>query len=308
MPRSKRTASRRGQPTVGQIGLGIMGSAFSKHLLAAGYRVVGYDIARAKVDALARRGGQRAGSCAEVAAGAPIIITSLPSVAAFEVAMFGPDGIANGAKRGTIVIEASTLPLEVKMDGWRRMAQQGVTVLDCPISGTGAQAAAKDIVVYASGERRVFGSCRKVFAGFARAAYYCGEFGAGSKLKFVANLLVTIHNVSAAEAMVLGKKAGIDLRLLYDVVRDGAGTSRMFEVRGPLMIADHYLPATMKTELYQKDIDIIRGFALKLGCPTPLFDASQQLYTAARAQGRAKQDTASVFAVLSQMANLKTRR
>jgi hypothetical protein len=125
-------------------------------------------------------------------------------------------------------------------------------MLDCPISGTGAQAAAGDIAIYASGDRRAFNRCQAVLNGFSRSTYYCGEFGVGSKLKFVANLLVTIHNLSTAEAMVVGEKAGLDLDLLYRVIGDGAGSSRMFQVRGPLMVAGRYLPAHMKSKIYQK--------------------------------------------------------
>ena len=196
------------------------------------------------------------------------------------------------------------MTLELKERIRRALARKGVEVLDCPISGTGAQAAAKDIAVYASGSRRAYNRSRAVFEGFARSNYYCGAYGTGSKLKFVANLLVTIHNLSTAEAMVVGEKAGIDLDLLYRVIADGAGTSRMFEVRGPMMVARRYLPPHMRAEIYQKDIDIIGEFAAKLHCPTPLFDASRALYSAALAQGRDKQDTAAVCAVLKEMAGL----
>jgi 3-hydroxyisobutyrate dehydrogenase-like beta-hydroxyacid dehydrogenase len=182
-----------------------------------------------------------------------------------------------------------------------------VVLLDCPISGTGAQAAAKDIAIYASGERRAFNRCRRVFDGFARSTYYCGEFGIGSKLKFVANLLVTIHNLSAAEAMVVGEKAGVDLGLLYRVISDGAGASRMFQVRGPMMVRGRYLPAHMKSKIYQKDIDIIRAFVRRLKCPTPLFDGSIPYYTAALRQGFGMEDTAAIHSVLRKRAGLRGR-
>jgi 3-hydroxyisobutyrate dehydrogenase-like beta-hydroxyacid dehydrogenase len=295
--------SRRG--TVGQIGLGIMGGAFARHLLAAGFNVVGYDVAPAAVKAFTRAGGRAARSCAEVAARTRILITSLPSPAAMEEAYFGKQGIAAGARPGTIVIEASTMTLELKERLRRRLARKRVTLLDCPISGTGAQAAAKDIAIYASGERRAFNCCRRVFDGFARSTYYCGEFGIGSKLKFVANLLVTIHNLSTAEAMVVGEKAGVDLGLLYRVISDGAGASRMFQVRGPLMVRGRYSPAHMKSKIYQKDIDIIRSFVRRLRCPTPLFDGSLPYYTAALRQGYALEDTASIHAVLRKRAGLR---
>ena len=291
---------KRKQPSamIGVVGLGIMGGAFARHLRAARFNVIGFDLAAARRTALRKLGGVPAASSAEVAATARILITSLPSLAAFEAALFGKTGVAAGARKGTIVIEASTLPLEVKEDARKRLAKCGVILLDCPISGTGAQAAMKDIVVYASGDRRACARCKKVFAGFARNAYYCGAFGAGSKLKFIANLLVTIHNLSTAEAFVLAEKAGVDAGLMYRVIKDGAGTSRMFEVRGPLMAKRNYLPATMKIDVYQKDIAIIRAFAAKLGCPTPLFSLSKRYYDKAYAGGFEKHDTAAVHAVL----------
>jgi 3-hydroxyisobutyrate dehydrogenase-like beta-hydroxyacid dehydrogenase len=301
--RNKRRAGRKG--TVGQVGLGIMGGAFARHLLDAGFNVVGYDVSPAARRALMRLGGRAAQSCAEVATGAQIIITSLPSPAAMEDAYFGKQGIAAGARPGTIVIEASTMTLELKESLRRRLARRKVVLLDCPISGTGAQAAARDIAIYASGDRRAFNRCRRVFDGFARSTYYCGEFGVGSKLKFVANLLVTIHNLSTAEAMVVGEKAGIDLELLYRVIADGAGSSRMFQVRGMMMVRGHYLPPHMKSKIYQKDIDIIRAFVRRLSCPTPLFDGSIPYYTAALRQGWALHDTAAIHSVLRKRAGLR---
>lgn len=294
--------ARSANAIVGQIGLGIMGGAFGKHLRAAGFDVSGYDLDAMRRAALARLGGSAERSIAAVAQRARIIVTSLPSVAAVESAFFGAGGLLECAAGGTIVIETSTLPLEVKIRLWERCGERQITVLDCPISGTGAQAAVKDISVYASGPESAVGKCRDVFEGFARSVHYCGEFGNGSKLKFIANLLVTIHNLSTAEAIVLGRRSGLDLDLLYKVIRDGAGTSRMFEVRAPLMVRRDYRQATMKIDVYQKDIDIIGAYAANLHCPTPLFDASKAFYAAAYAQGRAKEDTAAICAVLESMA------
>ena len=293
---------------VGVVGLGIMGGAFAKHLRAARFSVAGYDVAAARRAALVKLGGSAAESAAEVAEKARILITSLPSLPAFEAALFGKNGIAAGARRGTIVIEASTLPLDVKQDARRRLANSGVILLDCPISGTGAQAAVKDIVIYASGDRQACARCTKVFKGFARNAYYCGDFGTGSKLKFIANLMVTIHNLSTAEAFVLAERAGVDAELMYRVIKDGAGTSRMFEVRGPLMIKANYLPPTMKVDVYQKDIAIIRAFAAKLKCPTPLFTLSKRYYDRAYLGGFDKHDTAAVHAVLRKDARDRRKR
>ncbi len=298
-----RNKARNADPEiVGQVGLGIMGGAYAKHLRAAGFEVAGFDLDPARRAALKRLGGVAEKSIAGVAARANVLISSLPSVAAVDAAFFGPGGILHSGSPGTIVIETSTLPLEVKLDLRDRCAARRITVLDCPISGTGAQAADKDISVYASGPEAAVKKCRAVFEGFARSAHYCGDFGNGSKLKFIANLLVTIHNLSTAEAIVLGRRSGLDLDLLYKVIKDGAGTSRMFEVRAPLMIGRNYARATMKIDVYQKDIDIIGAYASGLHCPTPLFEASKAFYASAYAQGHAKDDTAAICAVLESMA------
>jgi 3-hydroxyisobutyrate dehydrogenase-like beta-hydroxyacid dehydrogenase len=290
------------QAIVGQVGLGIMGGSFARHLLEAKFGVIGFDPDKKARATLVARGGDTAKSAADVGRECEVIVTSLPSIKACEAAFFGADGIAAGARKGTIVIEASTMPIEVKEDIRARCAKLGIIVLDCPISGTGAQAAAKDISVYASGDAKAVKRCAAIFKGFARSMHYCGDFGNGSRLKFIANLMVTIHNVSAAEAMVMGLKSGLDLNLVYKVIKDGAGTSRMFEVRGPMMIKGDYRAATMKCEVYQKDIDIIGAFAAKLNIPVPLFEASKAYYSSALSQGFALQDTAAVCAVLEQMA------
>jgi len=290
---------------VGMIGLGIMGSAISANLLKDGISIVGYDVAEEQVDILAGKGGKKAASPKEVADKTDIVITLLPSVTALDEVVWGKDGILASKHRGLIVVESGTLPLEDKLRAHEALDKAGMVMLDCTLSGTGAQAALKDLAVYGSGDRAAFDACVPVFKGFARSHYYLGEFGNGSKMKYVANLLVAIHNVAAAEAFVLGMKAGLDPELIYKVISDGAGTSRMFEVRGPLMVRGRYDDATMKMDVWQKDLNIISSFAKSINCPTPLLAASAQAYIAAMAQGRDKQDTGSVCAVMEDWANYK---
>jgi len=285
-----------------------MGGAFARHLLADGFAVTGFDIAAKPRAALKKLGGSPVASISVVCGQCTILVTSLPSLAAVDAVFFGKGGIVATAKRGTVLIETSTLPLSKKHEIRERCAAKGITVLDCPVSGTGAQAANRDIAIYASGDRGAYDKAEAALKGFSRSVYYCGEFGNGSKLKYVANLLVTIHNLSTAEAMVLGLKSGLDLNLLYKVIKDGAGNSRMFEVRGPLMIKGDYSQATMKIDVYKKDIDIIEEFAADLHCPVPLFEASKPFYAAAHAQGRALEDTAAVCAVLEQMAGVTRKK
>ena len=178
------------------------------------------------------------------------------------------------------------------------MRAAGTTLLDCPLSGTGAQARAGELVVIASGNRAAYRRAAPVLDGFARTRHYVGAFGTGSKFKFVANLLVAIHNVAAAEALVLAMKAGLDPALVLKVVREGAGSSRVLQLRGPMMVKGNYSPATMTLGVWQKDMTIIAEFARAVGCPTPLFAATVPIYAAAIAMGRESEDTAAVCAVL----------
>jgi L-threonate 2-dehydrogenase len=181
----------------------------------------------------------------------------------------------------------------------------GHIMLDCPISGTGAQAKVKDIVVYASGDAKTIRRLKPMFAAFSRGVHELGAFGDASRMKYVANLLVAIHNVASAEAMVLGMKAGLDPKAIYDTIRTGAGNSRVFELRGPKMATGRYDDATMKLDVWQKDMAVIGDFARVIDCPTPLFSATQPIYDAALQAGHALHDTAAVCAVLEKMAGVK---
>jgi 3-hydroxyisobutyrate dehydrogenase-like beta-hydroxyacid dehydrogenase len=194
------------------------------------------------------------------------------------------------------------------MKAERALHTHGHIMLDCPVSGTGAQARTKDLVVYASGDSAAIRKLRPLFAGFSRAAHDLGAFGNGSRMKYVANLLVAIHNVASAEAMVLGLKAGLDPQTIFDMVTTGAGNSRVFELRAPMMVKDRYDDATMKISIWQKDLAVIGEFARQLGCPTPLFDATVPIYDKALTSGHGEEDTAAVCAVLEKAARLKRRR
>jgi L-threonate 2-dehydrogenase len=285
------------QPAVGVIGLGIMGSAMASNLLRAGHRVIGYDVLDKRRRALMRAGGEAARSCGAVGAEAGIVICSLPSSAAL---LKTADELGE-TRRPRIAIETSTLPLDVKSLAHKRLAAHGVVLLDCPLSGTGSQAQTGDLVVYASGDRRAYRKVAPVLDAIARAHYHVGPFGNGSKTKFVANLLVAIHNVAAAEALWLAKKAGLDPKLTLKVIAAGAGSSRMLQVRGPLMVKGDYSKALMKLDIWKKDMDIIGAFARECHARTPLFDATKPLYAAATRRGGTR-DTGAVYESLKRKA------
>jgi len=292
--------------TVGLIGLGIMGSAMASHMIAARRSVIGYDIDPDRMRAFTDAGGQGANSPGEVAQRANVVLTVLPGGAILQEVISGDDGLISALNGQLLLADCGTFDLADKERARASLAAAGMQMLDCTISGTGAQARQKDVVVYASGEHEAFDRCTPAFAAFARASHYVGPFGNGSKMKYVANLLVAIHNVATAEAMVLAQRAGLDLQLVYDMIRIGAGTSRMLEVRGPMMVAGRYdQDVTSRIELWQKDMQVIGRYARELDCPVPLFSMCAQLYSAAMAHDLDKLDTAAVCIVLEALAGIR---
>jgi L-threonate 2-dehydrogenase len=281
--------------TVGIIGLGIMGGAIARNLVDRGWRVIGFDTDAARRAELALANVAIAGDAGQVARDAPIVMTSLPTPAAVaDVAL----EIANSGQSPRIVVELSTLSIADKLRFEAILKKAGHIALDCPLSGTGAQAKIRDLVVYASGDGHAIARCAGLFSDFAKQSADLGTFGNGSRMKFVANLLVAIHNVATAEAMILAERAGLDPKMVVDMVGPGAGGSRMFQMRAPMMVEGIYEPATMKVSTWKKDMAIIAEFADDVGCATPLFTLTQPVYTEAMAMGLGDQDTAAVFEVL----------
>lgn len=295
------------RPVVGIVGLGIMGATVSLHLLEQGFTVIGYDILDSACPELTEHGGHKASSPAEVAEQAEIVLTLLPSASAFNDVLFGRHGLAGLSGKERIIVDMSTLDPNTKKEANDRLDASRVTLLDCPISGTGAQAKNKDIVIFGSGPRLAYDRCVPVFQAMSRSQFYLGDFGNGTKMKLIANLLVAIHNVATAEAVVLARKAGIDPDLMIEVVGGGAGGSRMLTLRGPMMSANVYDPASMKLSVWQKDMTIIREFVAGLSSPTLLFDVSDRLYTAANALCSGQEDTAAVCRVIEQMAGMPAK-
>ena len=281
--------------TVGIIGLGIMGGAIARNLVERGWRVIGFDTDAAKRTELAAANVIIADDVAQVTRDAPTIMTSLPTPAAVEKVA---QAIASSEQPPRIVIELSTLALADKLRFESILEQAGHIALDCPLSGTGAQAKMRDLVVYASGDGAAIARCKELFSDFAKQSADLGAFGNGSRMKFVANHLVAIHNVATAEAMILAERAGLDPQMVVDMVGPGAGGSRMFQMRAPMMVEGVYEPATMKVSTWKKDMAIIAEFAEDVGCATPLFTLTQPVYTQAMAMGLGDQDTAAVFEVL----------
>jgi len=276
---------------VGVIGLGVMGGAMSTNLMAAGRPVHGFDIAENRLQAFVEAGGAVATSAAAVARQAGLVIFSLPSAEALEQVS---TELAEAGLNDIVCIDTCTLPLDAKMAARDRLGAAGIEFLDVPLSGTGLQAADATLVVLASGNREGFERARPVFDVIGRSTHYLGDFGNGSIMKYIANLLVAIHNLSTAEAHVLGLAAGLDPELVQRVMSDGVGSSKVFDIRGPMMVADEYDPPAARLDILLKDSKIISDFARSVGAITPLLDATVPIYEESSAAGLGGLDAAAL--------------
>jgi 3-hydroxyisobutyrate dehydrogenase-like beta-hydroxyacid dehydrogenase len=289
------------KPALGVIGLGIMGGAMAEALLAAGYKVCGYDPQAGAQRRFRRAGGKVLASAGAVAGNADFVIMSLATARALNAV--AAELAAAKSLRKPVVIETSTLPIADKEHAAVLFARAGMRTLDCPISGTAVRLKEGSWTIFVSGEAAVARKVKDVLAVFTKNAPYVGAFGNGMRMKFIANHMVAIYNVAIGETMTFARKMGLDAQQVWDLFAASPVIGNgVFKLRGKFMVDRKYLPATMKVEVWQKDMQVIGDMAKSVDCPTPLFSACVPIFNAAMAQGLSQHDTASVCEVLDAMA------
>lgn len=293
-----------GKGTVGIAGLGIMGGTFAKYLVQAGWTVIGNDVDAACRATAEANGVRLVKDNAELARKAEIILVVVPSPKALDVVLGEIIG-AGAPKR--LVVEMGTFSLTVKQAAADRLVAAGHQMLDCPVSGTGAQARNKDLIIFVSGDAAAGDRVRPIFADFSRETPHVGPLGNGTRMKLVTNHLVACHVAAAGEAMALGIKSGLDPKQILSMALAGAASSRMLELRGPMMAANKYDGPNIsaRTSILMKDVSTIGELADEVKCPTPVLNSVKTLFAAAMATGHADHDPASVCAVSEAIAGVK---
>ncbi len=282
---------------IGIVGLGLVGSAVAGRLRAAGHQVIGHDVVPERNRALEAIGGRAAPSAVVVAEVADPICVVLPSLAAVEDVVLGARGLAATA-RGRTVVQMSTISPALTQRLARECAARGVDFLDCPISGTSGMVARGDGIIFVGGDRALYERWRALLETILPRAVHVGSAGQAMVLKLVANLLVALHSAAAAEALSMVERAGLDVPQALDLLTASAASSRMLEVRGPLIVKRDF-PAQMKLDLFMKDLHLIREAAAALAAPVPLTDVAERLYAAAQAAGHGGEDLAVVVTALA---------
>ena len=285
--------------TIGVVGLGLLGHAVSSRLRASGHRLVGFDVVAERRDAFAKLGGIVVGSGSDVAKAADCVCTLLPSLAVVEDVILRE--IVGAARAGATVMQMSTISPSLTERLAREVAAAGLGFLDCPISGTSGMVERGSGIVFVGGERTLFERWHPMLTAILPRAVHVGRAGQAMTLKLIANLLVALNSAAAAEALLMARRAGLDLGVVLDVLTGSAATSSMLEVRGPLIAREEF-PAQMKLDLFMKDLHLIQDAARAVGAPLPLTDVAERLYSAAHDDGHGGEDLAVVVRALERLA------
>jgi 3-hydroxyisobutyrate dehydrogenase len=288
---------------VGFIGLGNMGGPMALNLVKNGFPLVVHDIDAAKVERLTSRGAERADSADAVAAAVDRTICIVETTAQVESVVAGERGIVRGAKPGHIVVCMSTIDPFVAQRLGTELAARGIAMLDAPVSGGTERAATGELSIIAGGAKQTFAACEDIFRAMGRNLFHVGGLGQGLAMKLVNNMLVQVNTVAVAEALVLGVKAGLDPKTIYEVVRVSTGTSYAFEGRVPKILRRDFAPGGT-VDISFKDQELETAFAKQLGVPLLLANVSQQVYQMARAAGLNKEDGSAIVKVLERLAGV----
>ena len=281
---------------IGLIGLGAMGGAYARHLLKNNFECFGIDLDKNNISKFIQLGGKEI-TYDELFYKVEIVLTSLPSLNAYKDVLNNLKKLGkNNSKK--IILDMNTISIDDKNMFKNEINGLNIDMLDSPVSGTGAQAWEADLTVFASGSKELIDKCMNIFKAFSKEVIDVGSFGNGMKFKILANLLVTIHNTAAAEALRLGELAGLDQDMIYKVLGNSAATSVMLQKRMPLMINKNYEPPTASFNIFLKDVDIIRNFIKDNNVTLPTFEGSAKIYDKAEKTLSKNWDTASVYEVL----------
>ncbi|MCM3878923.1 MAG: NAD(P)-dependent oxidoreductase [Vicinamibacterales bacterium] len=283
---------------IGFVGLGAMGAPMAQHLLASQHSVTVFarraDVMTPFLDA----GARAASSPADLASRSDIVCIMVTDTAAVEEVILGTQGIVHGARDGLVVIDHSTIiPARA-----RRLAAdlrtRGIAMLDAPVSGGVAAAAAGTLSIMVGGEATVYERCRPILLAFGQTVTYMGDSGAGQVAKACNQICTIVNQHAAAEAMLLAERSGVDPLKVRDALMAGFGASRMLELQAPKMVARAF-EGRVESRLHHKDILIVLEMARELGIGLPASAAAARTLAELQARGGAKKDSAAVFTILA---------
>jgi 2-hydroxy-3-oxopropionate reductase len=291
---------------IGFIGLGIMGKPMALNLIKAGYELTVYDVVTERMDDLLKAGAHRGVSGKDVAARSEVVITMLPNSPHVREAVLGPGGVLEGAKRGTILIDMSSIaPLASKEIAAQAQAQ-GIAMLDAPVSGGEPKAVAGTLAIMVGGPQETFDQVKDILAAMGSSVTRVGEIGSGNVTKLANQIIVALNIAAMSEAMVLATKAGVDPEKVFQAIRGGLAGSAVLDAKVPLALKGNFKPG-FRIELHIKDIANALDTAHELGVPVPLSSAVMEIMQALKTDGKATHDHGGIIQFYEQLAKVQVR-
>ena len=293
---------------VGFIGLGRMGMPMSQRLLKAGFHLTVHNRSRGKVDEIARLGAHPAFTPADVTRASDIVLTCLPDVPASEQVFLGEDGIVSATRPGQILVDHSTVGPSTSRSIARAAEASGASFLDAPVSGGVERAADGTLTIMAGGDQEAFEKARPVFEAFGANIRHVGTSGSGSVVKLINQLLVGIHSLAAAEALLLGTNAGADPQVLLEILGTSWGASFMLSRNGPVIMERDFANGRTPLRLIAKDMGLIQELAVEMGSPTPAGDSALEIILEAMNKKMGEMDVSCLFLPLEERAGARVAK
>jgi len=291
---------------IGFIGLGIMGKPMAKNLLKAEFSIVAYDLNKDAVADLVKAGALAASSSKEAAGRADVIITMLPDSPDVKEVILGKDGVLEGIKPGSIVIDMSSINPLVSQEIEKELRKKGVEMLDAPVSGGETGAIQGTLAIMVGGEEKVFKDCVDIFNAVGKNIVRVGGIGAGGFVKLVNQIIVAMNIAAVGEAFTLGAKAGLDPQVIHQAIRGGLAGSQVLETKAPMIFGRNFKPG-FKIKLHHKDLQNALSTAKDLGVPLPLSSFVQQIFLSLMTEGRGEEDHSALATFFEKMAKVEIR-
>jgi 2-hydroxy-3-oxopropionate reductase len=291
---------------IGFVGLGIMGKPMAKNLLKAGYELVVYDIVAAPVEEVVKAGAQKGASPKDVAAQGDVIITMLPNSPQVKEAVLGKNGVIEGVRKGSIVVDMSSIAPLVAREVAAELAKKGVAMLDAPVSGGEPKAIDGTLAIMVGGKAEIFEKVKPILARMGASAVLCGAIGSGNVTKLANQIIVALNIAAMSEALVLAAKAGVDPGKVFDAIKGGLAGSAVLNAKAPMVLKGNY-KAGFRIELHIKDLQNALDTAHAIGVPIPLTGTVMEILQALRVDGKQKDDHGGVIQFYEKLAGQLVR-
>ncbi len=292
------------QMKIGFIGMGIMGKPMAKNLLKAGHEIVAFDLMKENLENVVQAGGRAAASSKSVAEECSTIITMLPNSPHVKSVVMGPNGVLEGAKVGTVLIDMSSIAPLASKEIAGACAEKGVKMIDAPVSGGEPKAIDGTLSIMVGGDKSVFESVKDILLVMGASAVYCGEVGAGNTTKLANQVIVACNIAATAEAFTLAKKAGVDPGLVFDAIKGGLAGSTVMNAKVPMMIVEDFKPG-FKIDLHIKDLNNALETGHGVGAPLPLTAAVMEMLQTLHADGCGHKDHSALAEYYAKVSGTK---